>query len=67
MAKKSVERVSERIDHIRLPKRLSEVGIPENDLEKIAKTALELSPGLFMKNLKHVSEKDVLQLLREAC
>lgn len=66
LAKKSAERVSEIIDHIGLPKRLSEVGISENDLEKIAKTALELSPGLFMKNLRPVSEKDVLQLLKAA-
>ena len=66
LAKKSAARVSEIIDHIGLPTRLSEVGIPENDLGKIAKTALELSPGLFMKNLRPVSEKDVLQLLKEA-
>ncbi len=66
LAKKSAARVSEIIDHIGLPTRLSEVGIPENDLEKIAKTALELSPGLFMKNLRPVSEKDALQLLKEA-
>ena len=66
LAKRSAERVSEIIDRIGLPKRLSEVGIPENDLDKIAKTALELSPGLFMKNLRHVGEKEVLQLLRDA-
>jgi alcohol dehydrogenase len=66
LAKKSAERVSEIIDHIGLPKRLSEVGIPEKDLEKIAKTALDLSPSLFKKNLRPVTEKDVLHLLREA-
>jgi alcohol dehydrogenase len=66
LAKKSVNRVSEIIDHIGLPKRLSEVGIPERELEKIARTALELSPGLFKRNLRVIGEKDVLQLLREA-
>ncbi len=66
LAKQSVKRVSELMDHIGLPKRLSEVGIPKKDLEKIAKTALDLSPGLFKKNLRVIGEKDVLQLLREA-
>jgi alcohol dehydrogenase len=66
LAKKSVERVSEIIDHIGLPKKLSEVGIPEKDLKKIAKTALDLSPSLFKKNLRPIDEKDVLQLLRKA-
>jgi alcohol dehydrogenase len=66
LAKRSVQRVSEIIDHVGLPKRLSEVGIPERDLKKIAKTALDLSPGLFKKNLRPVGEEEVLQLLREA-
>ena len=66
LAKKSVERVSEIIDYVGLPKRLSEVGIPEKDLEKIAKTALDLSPGLFLENLRSVNEAEILQLLRDA-
>jgi alcohol dehydrogenase class IV len=66
LAEKSAERMREIIGHIGLPKRLSEVGIPERELERIAKTALELSPGLFKKNLRPVGEKDVLHLLKEA-
>jgi len=66
LAKKSAGRVSELIDHIGLPKKLSEVGIPERDLPKIAKTALLLSPGLFKKNLRPVGEEEALQLLRKA-
>jgi alcohol dehydrogenase class IV len=57
LAEKSAERMREILDHIGLPKRLSEVGIPERDLERIAKTALELSPSLFKKNLRPVGEK----------
>ena len=66
LAEKSAERVGEIIENIGLPTKLSEVGIPEEDLEKIAKTTLELSPGLFMKNLRPVSEDDVLDLLKQA-
>jgi alcohol dehydrogenase len=66
LAEKAVERMREIIRHIGLPTRLSEVGIPEKDIEKIAKTALELSPSLFKKNVRPVGEKEVLYLLREA-
>jgi alcohol dehydrogenase len=66
LAERAVERMREIIRHIGLPTRLREVGIPENDLEKIAKAALELSPSLFKKNVRPVGEKEVLYLLRQA-
>jgi len=66
LAEKVVERMRELIRNIGLPTRLSEVGISEKDLEKIAKTALELSPSLFKKNVRPVGEKEVLYLLRQA-
>ena len=66
LAEKSVEMVEDIIFKIGLPQKLSEIGVPGQDLAKIAKTALELSPGLFKKNLRPVSEEVVLHLLKEA-
>jgi alcohol dehydrogenase len=66
LAKKSVDKVRDLIAKIGLPQKLSEVGISEQDLAKIATTALELSPGLFKKNLRPVSKDDVFNLLQEA-
>jgi hypothetical protein len=51
--------------YICLPMQRTAIGIVAPHVMSF-NTALELSPGLFMKNLRPVSEQDVLQLLRAA-
>jgi len=66
LAKKAVKRVQEIIDRLGLPKSLSELNIPEKDLETIARSTLELSPSLLKVNPRSASEQDLLNLLRDA-
>lgn len=66
LARKSVERVNQIIDRVGLPKRLSQLGIPEKDLELIAKSTVVIAPSLLEVNPRPVNERDLLELLRSA-
>jgi alcohol dehydrogenase len=65
-AKKSVERINQIIERIGLPTQLSALGIPEKDLEEIAKSVSIIAPGLLKVNPRPTTEKDLLDLLRKA-
>jgi alcohol dehydrogenase class IV len=66
LAKKSVERINQIIEHVGLPRRLAALDIPEIDLEEIAKLVSVIAPGLLKVNPRSTSEKDLLELLRKA-
>ncbi len=66
LAEKGVERVRQIIDRLALPKRLSDLNVPEGDLEKIAKSTMLLAPGLLKVNPRPAGEQDLIELLREA-
>lgn len=66
LADKSVEKISKVIENIGLPTQLSALGIPENDLEEIAKSVSIIAPGLLKVNPRPTTESDLLDLLRKA-
>ena len=66
LAEKSAEKLSQIIENIGLPTQLSALGIPENDLEEIAKSVSIIAPGLLKVNPRPTTESDLLDLLRKA-
>jgi alcohol dehydrogenase len=66
LAEKSVEKINQIMKHIGLPTQLAALGIPENDLEEIAKSVSIIAPGLLQVNPRSTTERDLLDLLHKA-
>jgi alcohol dehydrogenase class IV len=61
-----VQRVKEINAQIGIPKGLSALGIPEEDLKKIAADTMVVGAGYLKKGPRMAGEQDLLQILRNA-
>jgi alcohol dehydrogenase len=66
LAKKSIEKVRALIKKVGLPEKLSDLGIPKQDIPMIAHLTTDLSPSLLKVNPRVPSEHDLIEILSNA-